>query len=276
MSKKKWQTDFEKQLDIAEKKEVSKVKRYYKQEYNKGIDIFINEGQNNFNTLFKNSDLLEIYKNLYKNIGLRFAKWYAKNFQKYIPKSFATSLYDDIWSEQFATLGSAIGAERVVLVSGTAKKTLIKITKQLMASPEFMSLGADERARILRSQFNKYSQFQSERLVRTEATAAANYATMQSAQTIFPGNQLMKEWSAAFDDRVRDTHSEANGQIVMNNEPFIVGGQQMMFPGDPAGGAAEVINCRCSVIHIPVEGAQTVDEIQNIALGVASGGLNNL
>ena len=82
--KRNWQRDFEKQLDIAERKEVAKVRRYYKQQYNKGIEIFLKEGPNNFQTLFKNTDLLEIYKSLYTNIGMRFAKWYAKNFQKYI------------------------------------------------------------------------------------------------------------------------------------------------------------------------------------------------
>jgi len=270
--KRNWQRDFEKQLDIAERKESAKVRRYYKQQYNKGIEIFLNEGPNNFQTLFKNTDLLEIYKSLYTNIGMRFAKWYAKNFQKYIPKSFDTSQFDDLWFSKQLQLGNAIGAERVTLVAGTAKKTLIDITQRFMKTPEFQTLGAVERGRILRNQFNQYSQYQAERVVRTEATAAANFATMQAAQSIFPGNQLMKEWSAAFDDRVRDTHSEANGQQVMNDKPFIVGGQQMMFPGDPAGGAAEVINCRCSVIHIPVEGAQTIGEITDINFGLSGGG----
>jgi hypothetical protein len=49
----------------------------------------------------------------------------------------------------------------------------------------------------------------------------------------------------------------------------------MMFPGDPAGGAAECINCRCSVAYFPIEGAQTVSDISTIGLGVAAGGLNN-
>lgn len=112
-------------------------------------------------------------------------------------------------------------------------------------------------------------------MVRTEATAAANFATTQAAQTIFPPEQMQKEWIASFDDRTRDTHSEADGQIVMANNTFLVGGQQMMFPGDPAGGAAECINCRCSVAYIPIEGAQTIDDISTIGLGVAGGGLTN-
>lgn len=274
VNRNKWQSDFEKQLDIAEKKQISIVKRYYKSEYNKGINSFISEGQTNFQLLFDSKDLLKIYRELYSDIGMRFAKWYANNYQKYFTKNLDPTQLD-IWQNSFASFGSAVGAQRVTLVSGTAKNNLIRITQQLMSDPEFMTLGAVERGRILKNQFNTYSQFQSERLVRTEATAAANFATMESATTIFPKEQMQKEWIASFDDRTRSTHSEADGQIVMANDTFFVGGSQMMFPGDPSAPAAEVINCRCSIAYIPIEGAQTVDQISGIGLGVAAGGLNN-
>ena len=270
----KWQSAFEKQLNVAEKKQISIVKRYYKSEYNKGIDSFISEGQTNFQLLFDSKDLLKIYRELYSDIGMRFAKWYANNYQKYLTKNLDPTQLD-IWQNSFASFGSAVGAQRVTLVSGTAKNNLIRITQQLMSDPEFMTLGAVERGRILKNQFNTYSQYQSERLVRTEATAAANFATMESATTIFPKEQMQKEWIASFDDRTRSTHSEADGQIVMANDTFFVGGSQMMFPGDPSAPAAEVVNCRCSIAYIPIEGAQTVGDISTIGLGVAAGGLNN-
>jgi hypothetical protein len=66
----KWQTDFEKQLDISEKKQIAIVKRFYKSEYNKGIESFIADGQTNFQNLFDDKPLLKIYSDLYTNIGL--------------------------------------------------------------------------------------------------------------------------------------------------------------------------------------------------------------
>lgn len=276
IDKDKWQSAFEKQLDIAEKKQIAIVKRLYKREYNKGIESFIADGQTNFQLLFNDKDLLKIYRDLYTDIGMRFAKWYVNNINRFIKKAVDTSDVDDIWRNAFGSYGSAVGAQRVTLVSGTAKQTLIKITQQLMRDSEFMTLGAVERGRILRNQFNKYSQWQSERLVRTESTAAANFAQTQAAQTIFPPEQMQKEWIASFDDRVRDTHSEAGGQNpIPANDTFLVGGQPMMFPGDPAGGAEECINCRCSVAYFPIEGAQTVGDISTIGFGVAGGGFNN-
>lgn len=274
IDKDKWQSAFERQLDIAEKKQIAKVKRYYKREYYKGVESFVSDGQTNFQLLFDNKDLLKIYRDLYTDIGMRFAKWYVNNFRKFMTKAVDTSAFDDIWANAFASFGSAIGAQRVTLVNGTAKKTLIDLTERLMSDPEFMSLGAIEKGRILRNQFNQYSQWQAERLVRTEATAAANFAQAQAAQTIFPPEQMQKEWIASFDDRVRDTHAQADGQIVMANNTFLVGGQPMMFPGDPAGGAAETINCRCSVAYFPIEGAETIGDITTIGFGLASGGIN--
>ena len=267
----KWQSAFEKQLNVAEKKQISIVKRYYKSEYNKGIDSFISEGQTNFQLLFDSKDLLKIYRDLYSDIGMRFAKWYANNYQKYLTKNLDPTQLD-IWQNSFASFGSAVGAQRVTLVSGTAKNNLIRITQQLMSDPEFMTLGAVERGRILKNQFNTYSQYQSERLVRTEATNAANFATMESSKTIFPGAQMMKEWIASFDDRTRSTHSEAGASDpIPYNEPFMVGGSLMMYPGDPSGDAAEVINCRCSVAPFPKQDAQTVSEITDINFGLGGG-----
>ena len=33
------------------------------------------------------------------------------------------------------------------------------------------------------------------------------------------------------------------------NEPFIVNGEPLMYAGDPAGSAANVVNCRCVVLY---------------------------
>ena len=46
IDKDKWQSAFERQLDIAEKKQIAIVKRFYKREYNKGIESFITDEPN--------------------------------------------------------------------------------------------------------------------------------------------------------------------------------------------------------------------------------------
>ena len=272
LDKDKWQKAFEKELDKAEKRQSSKVRRYYKNQYYKGAESFLSSGQTSFQLLFSTSELIKIYRDLYSDIGLQFAKWYARNFDKYIKKGVNPNQYVDEWQNSFASYGSAVGAERVTLVSGTAKATLQKVTQNLMTDIDFQNLGIAEKTRILRSQFNRYSAFQAERLVRTEATSAANFATLKSANTIFPAADMMKEWIASFDDRTRSTHAEAGAsEPVPQNEPFMVGGALMMYPGDPSGPASEVINCRCSIAPFPKETAQATGEITDINFGLGGG-----
>ena len=56
---------------------------------------------------------------------------------------------------------------------------------------------------------------------------------------------VIKEWVTVGDDKVREAHRKANGQRVKNHEKFIVGGEELLCPGDPNGSAENVINCRC-------------------------------
>ena len=61
-----------------------------------------------------------------------------------------------------------------------------------------------------------------------------------------------KEWLATLDGRVRDAHAAADGQVVPMDEPFDVGGELMMYPGDSSLGASlgNVIQCRCTTIPV--------------------------
>jgi hypothetical protein len=264
-----WQKAFEKQMDIAEKPNIAKVKRYYKREYNKGIQSFLSLNATNYENTFLTADFIKLYAEIYKSVGLRFAKWYARNFDKYIKKGINPRQFESIWEQQFLFLGQAIAARRVTLVSGTAKKTLRNIFRSLLSDQEFMQLGEQQQARVLRRKFNRYSQTQAERLVRTESTLIANYATMQSALSIFPGAQMKKEWIASFDDRTRDAHAQADGQIVNYDDTFIVGVDFMKYPGDPAASAENIINCRCSVAPFPDDFAESITDIDNIGFGLS-------
>lgn len=57
------------------------------------------------------------------------------------------------------------------------------------------------------------------------------------------GCDVVKQWDASLDGRTRDSHARVDGEIRELDEKFSNG---LMFPGDPSGSAAEVINCRCT------------------------------
>jgi SPP1 gp7 family putative phage head morphogenesis protein len=86
-----------------------------------------------------------------------------------------------------------------------------------------------------------------ETIARTEVIGAANGATLDAWEQadVVEG----KTWLAALDDRTRDAHVQAHGQTVPIDEPFIVNGEELDFPG--ADGSAEnVVNCRCSMTAV--------------------------
>ncbi len=85
----------------------------------------------------------------------------------------------------------------------------------------------------------------------TETSVAVNtgrFFTMQAA------NVEKKGWQTMNDGRVRSAHSRAQEDYadgIPLDDPFIVGGEPLMYPGDPSGSADNVINCRCWTYPIP-------------------------
>lgn len=90
-------------------------------------------------------------------------------------------------------------------------------------------------------------------IARTEAMRNANDgATDAMRQAIDRGDidadQLVKTWHAGPATRfARDQHQELDGTSVGVDEDFVLpSGVRMSGPGDSRGGAAEVVNCRCT------------------------------
>lgn len=97
-------------------------------------------------------------------------------------------------------------------------------------------------------------------VARTETIAAVNAGVYRAA--VLDAEQRgdvapAKVWISTDDQRTRPTHVAADGQRTLLGSPFRVGGAQLLFPGDPRGPAAEVINCRCSLL--PVVLGETID-----------------
>lgn len=73
----------------------------------------------------------------------------------------------------------------------------------------------------------------------------AHNAAIEAATTSDPDDGVGLEWVTMGDGNVRDAHVEANGQTVPTGQEFEVGGEKMLYPGQPVGDPANWINCRC-------------------------------
>lgn len=272
----KYYQGFERQLSIGENKELAKVFRYHVNQYDQAIKQFLTTGKTEgWTELFKTEDLVNIYTNIYVNIGMRISEWYTKNFERY-NKKFDPAQYRDVFAFKFAALANQVAGARVNSVQNNRKQVLIKELKRFFSDPEFQSLNERDAQKLLRDRFKGISKYQAERIIRTESVAAANYATGESAKQMFNEQDLMKEWITAEDGRVRRiprdqaSHKAMNGVTIPAADKFDVptkdGIDRLMFPGDPNGSPSNVINCRCTVAYVPKEAAEATMTIQGFGV----------
>lgn len=83
-------------------------------------------------------------------------------------------------------------------------------------------------------------------IARTEVARASNFGTLEGYRQV---DVAEKEWLATQDSVTRDTHLDADGQVVGIDEEFEVGDATCQFPGD-TGDPEEDINCRCGVLPV--------------------------
>lgn len=249
----------------AERQQYQKWFNYFKAENFKGADEFLKTGQTSgFDNLFTETDITNLYIELFTEVGTMVSIWYQDNYRDFIKKDLTASL----WRNTYASFGAAFAADKVTLVSGNRKKELQAVLQRLMTDADFQSLNERQAQRVLRSQFVGYSKTQAERLVRTEAITAANYASTQTADNIFGADGYQKEWITALDGRERPAHRAADGQTVGAKEPFEVGGELLAYPGDPNASAKNRINCRCSFLTLPLGAAEEIEN--NLTGGLVS------
>lgn len=145
----------------------------------------------------------------------------------------------------------------------------ISRTQGLLILAEIDRLRADDKtlpqiAKALRLKFRKVNKSRAALIARTETHSACGFAHHSYHKTVGDnfGVSMVKQWVATADGRTRTTHALANGTKLSMDEDFLVGGVPMGYAGDPKGGAANVINCRCVVVY--TDAADSVEDDINL------------
>lgn len=86
-------------------------------------------------------------------------------------------------------------------------------------------------------------------IARTETNRFFQAGQLASAQRVQEGRgiRIRKRWNDEDDGNVRRSHRNVDNQLRQLRQPFDVGTSMLQYPGDPAGAAGEVINCRCDL-----------------------------
>lgn len=85
------------------------------------------------------------------------------------------------------------------------------------------------------------------RIARTEMHRIQTKASMDTCYKAREKKaDIVKMWDSTLDSRTRDSHMRVDGEQKELDEKFSNG---LLYPGDPNGPAAEVINCRCALLQ---------------------------
>lgn len=159
-------------------------------------------------------------------------------------------------SEEMAAITSQFSADLITNLTSNARGRINTIlnTASITGEPTFeviQKIGANLTSpSVFKNIFTR-----AETIARTELNrvgAMVRQSQMSQAAQAVP--KLRKYWMAIIDDRTRPSHFDADNDYnpeggtigpIPIDEPFVVGGEPLMFPRDPAGSAANTINCRC-------------------------------
>jgi len=137
-------------------------------------------------------------------------------------------------------------SKRENLLAGAGTKVHTEVMDELaagIAKGETM----EQLAERTRRKFAGIDKARSMMIAKTETTVA--YETARDMAFRAAGVQW-KQWLCSGLGNERFTHLTANEQIREVGDPFLVGGVDMQFPGDPAAPPREVINCNCVCIAV--------------------------
>lgn len=138
-------------------------------------------------------------------------------------------------------------------LAGQVTTTTYEAIKDALAAGVAEGEAIPDLAARIRAVFADASANRATTIARTEVIGGFGAAT-RSAITGLPSDVVAAvQWIATRDGRTRESHASADGQIVAVVAPFQVGGASMLYPGDPAGPADEVVNCRCALAALTPE-----------------------
>jgi hypothetical protein len=165
----------------------------------------------------------------------------------------------------FVGVGSELLQAAIEVTRDQARGVWSELGTKLKATVRRTTLGITDPAEAVRSVVKLIrnrktfatAEQRAETIVRTEVNRTFSlgaWKEMERSGEVL-GSQLRKAWLDAGDDRVRDAHRKAGedysaDKAIPMEEPFIVDGEELMFPLDPRGSAENTINCRCKLLPV--------------------------
>jgi hypothetical protein len=181
---------------------------------------------------------------IYTKVGVSAATFSYDWIRNSVPKTkkdFIIDFFNAAWYEEMVNYFRLIGGTKV---TGIDETTAEKV-RNLLANILGQNLSRREQAKLFEETLNdpSFNRARSLVIARTESTTAANFGINMGAES--SDYEVQKFWINTKDKRTRRSHLLMTQDRIAINQPFIVGGVPMMYPGEVGAPAAEVVNCRC-------------------------------
>ena len=226
------------------------------------FDKYFQEGKLDFSEIQKYGRLSKLEQSLIKDIKKQYDDD-GKLLRETLTEVYNTSYYRTAWaleSETRARLGYSAVDLKTVQLSIQNPFTGLTLNDRLERHRTNLIYGLKEELTRGFVNGDTYPQISRRvkdllegdagkaiRIVRTESTRIYNEAQYDSIlHAEEQGITMTKTWISSRDDRTRESHEMLDGVTIPVDEPFVIDGDEGMFPGDFSE-ARNVINCRCTV-----------------------------
>jgi hypothetical protein len=203
-----------------------------------------------------------LYRDMTRAMAERMVDRFKSGFEWLETKASEDGFYERLYEEYL----QSYGGQRIAQISETTRSQIVRMIEQGLKE----GMSVDEIAQNIVDRAPEIAELRAAIISRTETHSAAMFASINSAKrSTLP---LNKEWISVEDSRTRDfgegdgevdefSHRAMDGVTVPLDDPFEVptrfgSTEQLMYPGDPAGSAANVINCRCAQTYVPADAEQ--------------------
>jgi hypothetical protein len=190
-------------------------------------------------------DFFEAYERFYLRTATHFAKDMINQYKSGKgPTEVKEFGIDEVLIADILEYVRVHSGKKITQVIRTHYHDIERIAVAAVKTGLDQGLGFGEVAKLIAKEQGLIDTWKALRIARTESVAASNYGSILGAEQL-PGTKR-KVWISSFTTTSREDHMAMDGKEVGVNEEFMLpDGTQLSYPGDPAGPADQIINCRC-------------------------------
>ena len=241
----KWQTINNKKR-VWEKLFYRKIQIALKKQAIDGFKTFKGTNEITFNPEF----IEKVFIDLYKRVGVDFANWQYRQLNNKKADDWSRG-----WELSMEDYAVNEAGKRIVLITGSNKDRFVKELSKIEKYATEEGLGVEETTRLIEKDLiNKvagYQRYMSKRIAQTEILSASNKGQLVAADSFTIPTKKVWMCGGASETERHSLIPGLDGQVRLKDEPFDVGGEALMYPGDPSGSPENTINCYCIVSIIP-------------------------